>query len=202
MGISEKPDSSFRFALGSFIEDYSNKIEIVQLDIETGTFTKKAMVDHPYPSTKIMWIPDRQGTLPDLFATTGDYLRVWAVTDTAKGPCEVNLRQFLNNNKNSEYCAPLTAFDWNDADPNIIGTASIDTTCTPHCSPTPPPFSQLTYLFRYNLGFEHGASKDSADCPRQGGVRHRLCLPQRLRLRRGGGLSQVSYTILIICNVL
>jgi len=24
----------------------------------------------------------------------------------------------------------LTAFDWNDADPNIIGTASIDTTCT------------------------------------------------------------------------
>jgi WD repeat-containing protein 68 len=77
-----------------------------------------------------MWIPDRQGTLPDLFATTGDYLRVWAVTDTAKGPCEVNLRQFLNNNKNSEYCAPLTAFDWNDSDPNIIGTASIDTTCT------------------------------------------------------------------------
>ena len=83
MGISEKPDSSFRFALGSFIEDYSNKIEIVQLDIETGAFTKKAMVDHPlaqftttlhfvlhlrrqvdhpYPSTKIMWIPDRQGT--------------------------------------------------------------------------------------------------------------------------------------------
>lgn len=146
MGISEKPDSCFRFALGSFIEDYANKIEIVQLDIDTGTFTKKAMVDHPYPSTKIMWIPDRQGTLPDLFATTGDYLRVWAVTDTAKvtatlflrcifvtlyqGPCEVNLRQFLNNNKNSEYCAPLTAFDWNDADPNIIGTASIDTTCT------------------------------------------------------------------------
>lgn len=130
MGISEKPDSCFRFALGSFIEDYSNKIEIVQLDIDTGTFTKKAMVEHPYPSTKIMWIPDRQGTLPDLFATTGDYLRVWAVTDSAKGPCEVNLRQFLNNNKNSEYCAPLTAFDWNDSDPNIIGTASIDTTCT------------------------------------------------------------------------
>ena len=150
MGISEKPDSCFRFALGSFIEDYSNKIEIVQLDMDTGIFTKKAMIDHPYPSTKIMWIPDRQvdskcirslqkcnilqGSLPDLFATTGDYLRVWAVTDTAKGPCEVNLRQFLNNNKNSEYCAPLTAFDWNDSDPNIIGTASIDTTCAAHTS--------------------------------------------------------------------
>jgi DDB1- and CUL4-associated factor 7 len=33
-------------------------------------------------------------------------------------------------NKNSEFCAPLTSFDWNEADPSIIGTSSIDTTCT------------------------------------------------------------------------
>ena len=33
-------------------------------------------------------------------------------------------------NKNTEFCAPLTAFDWNETDPNIIGTSSIDTTCT------------------------------------------------------------------------
>jgi len=36
----------------------------------------------------------------------------------------------LDNNKNSEYCAPLTSFDWNETDPSIIGTSSIDTTCT------------------------------------------------------------------------
>jgi len=36
----------------------------------------------------------------------------------------------LNNNKNSEFCAPLTSFDWNETDPSIIGTSSIDTTCT------------------------------------------------------------------------
>ena len=36
----------------------------------------------------------------------------------------------LDNNKNSEYCAPLTSFDWNETDPTIIGTSSIDTTCT------------------------------------------------------------------------
>lgn len=36
----------------------------------------------------------------------------------------------LNNNKSSEYCAPLTSFDWNETDPSIIGTSSIDTTCT------------------------------------------------------------------------
>ena len=33
-------------------------------------------------------------------------------------------------NKTSEYCAPLTSFDWNVVDPNVIGTCSIDTTCT------------------------------------------------------------------------
>ncbi len=33
-------------------------------------------------------------------------------------------------NKNSEYCAPLTSFDWNETDPKRLGTSSIDTTCT------------------------------------------------------------------------
>ncbi|VBB34494.1 unnamed protein product, partial [Acanthocheilonema viteae] len=33
-------------------------------------------------------------------------------------------------NRSSEYCAPLTSFDWNDIDVSLIGTSSIDTTCT------------------------------------------------------------------------
>ena len=37
---------------------------------------------------------------------------------------------FAAQNKNTEFCAPLTSFDWNENDPNIIGTSSIDTTCT------------------------------------------------------------------------
>ena len=36
---------------------------------------------------------------------------------------------FLQN-KNSDFCAPLTSFDWNEVDPNLLGTSSIDTTCT------------------------------------------------------------------------
>jgi len=36
----------------------------------------------------------------------------------------------LPQNKNSEYCAPLTSFDWNKDDPSLLGTACIDTTCT------------------------------------------------------------------------
>ena len=33
-------------------------------------------------------------------------------------------------NKQSEFCAPLTSFDWNEAYPKRLGTSSIDTTCT------------------------------------------------------------------------
>ena len=33
-------------------------------------------------------------------------------------------------NRNSLYCAPITSFDWNQQNQSIIGTSSIDTTCT------------------------------------------------------------------------
>jgi len=42
-------------------------------------------------------------------------------------PSIVHIRE---QNKNSEFCAPLTSFDWNETDPNILGASSIDTTCT------------------------------------------------------------------------
>merc|ERR1712137_1024085 len=73
-----------------------------------------------------MGIPDQNGTRRDLLATTGDYLRLWSPSEN-KG---VRLECLLNNNKNTEFCAPLTSFDWNETDPNIVGTSSIDTTCT------------------------------------------------------------------------
>ena len=36
----------------------------------------------------------------------------------------------FSQNKNSEFCAPLTSFDWNETDPNLLAASSIDTTCT------------------------------------------------------------------------
>eukprot|EP00850_Spirogloea_muscicola_P001644 SM000006S19409 [mRNA] locus=s6:579844:582255:- [translate_table: standard] len=103
MNWSVRRDKNFRLAIGSFIEEHANKVEIVQLDDETGQFKAK----------------------PDLIATTGDYLRIWHVKDDG-----VELKSTLNNNKHSEFCAPLTSFDWNDSEPRRLGTSSIDTTCT------------------------------------------------------------------------
>jgi len=125
MNWSVRPDKRFRLALGSFVEEYNNKVQIVSLDEETSEFSAKSTFDHPYPTTKIMWIPDSKGIYPDLLATSGDYLRVWKA-----GEPETRLECLLNNNKNSDFCAPLTSFDWNEVDPNLVGTSSIDTTCT------------------------------------------------------------------------
>jgi hypothetical protein len=53
----------FRLALGSFVEEYNNKVQIVSLDEDTSEFSAKSTFDHPYPTTKIMWIPDSVSTL-------------------------------------------------------------------------------------------------------------------------------------------
>jgi len=131
--VRQQEHCKFRLALGSFQEEYNNTVEIIQLDDETKKFKKIGSFDHPYPTTKIMWSPEKSPSKgKDLLATTGDYLRVWNVSKDANSSYGqgVQMECLLNNNKNSEYCAPLTSFDWNENDPSIIGTSSIDTTCT------------------------------------------------------------------------
>lgn len=93
---------------------------------------KSGEFDHPYPCTKILFSPDQRNYGDkDLLATTGDYLRIWNLLDDGSGSGVSPRKEcLLNNNKTSEYCAPLTSFDWNETDPSIVGTSSIDTTCT------------------------------------------------------------------------
>uniref|UniRef100_A0A915HXZ6 Uncharacterized protein n=1 Tax=Romanomermis culicivorax TaxID=13658 RepID=A0A915HXZ6_ROMCU len=81
MNWSQRPDKKFRLAISSFIEEYSNRVQIVQLDEEAGEFTVEASFDHPYPATKVMWFPDVNGQYPDLLATSADYLRLFRISD-------------------------------------------------------------------------------------------------------------------------
>ncbi|WCJ19176.1 Transducin/WD40 repeat-like superfamily protein [Euphorbia peplus] len=112
-----------RVAVGSFIEDYNNRVDILSLDTETLTLNPipSLSLDHPYPPTKLMFHPGGA----DLLASSGDFLRLWEVKEDSIEPFSV-----LNNSKTSEFCAPLTSFDWNEIEPKRIGTSSIDTTCT------------------------------------------------------------------------
>lgn len=140
MHWSTRKDSKFRLALGSFIEEYNNKVQIVNLEeVEDigeeanalkEQFSLKCQFDHPYPCTKISWIPDRPCNFPDLLATSGDYLRIWRINKENGKEVAENAALLNNNRHNNEYCAPLTSFDWNEIDPTILGTSSIDTTCT------------------------------------------------------------------------
>ncbi|KAH8051150.1 hypothetical protein JL720_15213 [Aureococcus anophagefferens] len=86
--------------------------------------------EHPYPATKIMWSPDRTSRR-DLLATRRLPQRVVRADQREAAPSasSVEMVALLNNNKNSEYCAPLTSFDWNDTEPSLVGASSIDTTC-------------------------------------------------------------------------
>lgn len=126
MNWSVRHDRPFRIALSSFSEAQDNKVRVVQLNDDKGCFEVLSEVDHPYPATNLKWIPDKLGSRPDMFATTADYLRIWRVSDDGKS----SLRSTLHSNKTSEFCAPLTSFDWNENNPDLIGTSSIDTTCT------------------------------------------------------------------------
>ena len=100
MNWSSRPSPKFRLAVGSFIEDYKNQVEVIQLDEDSGQFVSVGSFLHPYPTTKIMFIPDKQGSREDLIATTGDYLRIWRVN----GRDDIKTACLLNNNKNSEFC--------------------------------------------------------------------------------------------------
>ena len=47
--------------------------------------------------------------------------------------CKINTTKksiYFTIFKQNEFSAPLTSFDWNVESLNLIGTASIDTTCT------------------------------------------------------------------------
>lgn len=57
------------------------QVQLVGLEEESSEFVCRNTFDHPYPTTKIMWIPDTKGVYPDLLATSGDYLRIWRVPD-------------------------------------------------------------------------------------------------------------------------
>eukprot|EP00667_Euglena_gracilis_P015438 EG_transcript_16066 len=124
---SSRRNQPFRLMVASFNQEYSNKVELVQLNEDKNLLEKKASFDHPYPATKVMFLPNMETSRPDLVATTGDYLRLWNVNEDSTS---ITAKTLLNNNKKTDFCAPLTSFDWNAEDPRLIATSSIDTTCS------------------------------------------------------------------------
>lgn len=161
-------DEPFELAVGSFIEEFDNQIHIVCLlkDSYDEEIVLCTSFDHPYPPTKISWIPkipDSTIKQPRLIATSAECLRLWRLPP--QPPIDQKTRHqnkiFINSNNNNDnstdditecdstsnlsqdvklecslspcekanHRSSLTSFDWNEIDPRIIITSSIDTTC-------------------------------------------------------------------------
>ncbi|OJJ89245.1 WD repeat protein [Aspergillus glaucus CBS 516.65] len=162
-----------KIALGSYLEDNHNYIQIVdthwtQPDPDTPDalngeikleYTKTAEAMHSYPVTRILWEPpSSQKQTTDLLATSGDHLRLWSlpspqslhtnsITRSANQrdlpTAKLSPLALLSNSKSPEHTAPITSLDWNTISPSLIITSSIDTTCTIWDIPTLTAKTQL-----------------------------------------------------------
>ncbi|KAI8802054.1 WD40-repeat-containing domain protein [Cladochytrium replicatum] len=170
LGWSQRP-GSFRMAIGSFYEEYANKLKVIQLHEPSGELVRIAEADHQFPITKTMFSPHKSGRTREFLATTGDFLRIWELTidedemdgvqpttPTPQQPMRfgsspdsggdgsgstsgdsghlslranmANTRRGMGPNAKKDFVAPLTSMDWNEVNPSLCVTSSIDTTCT------------------------------------------------------------------------
>ncbi|OMP06428.1 hypothetical protein COLO4_08136 [Corchorus olitorius] len=66
MALSSMPSRSNlnhqHIVVGSFIEDYTNRVDIISFDPETISIKTQSTLsfDHPYPPTKLMFQPNQK----------------------------------------------------------------------------------------------------------------------------------------------
>lgn len=112
-----------RLAIGTLECSLNNRIEI--LELINNELDKVYVENLEYPSTKLMWGPNQSNN--NLLASSSDCIHLFEL-ETSNG---TNLKKLTTlYNKKSPYCGPLTSFDWNKVNDSILGTASLDTTCT------------------------------------------------------------------------
>lgn len=117
-------NNKVRMAISTLEFSVKNRIEILEFSKEGDKLNKICTEDTDFPLTKIMWGPE--GSYSNTLATSSDIIRLYKYDEEQE---KLNLACSLNNKK-SKYSMPLTSFDWNSKNPSILGTASLDTTCT------------------------------------------------------------------------
>ena len=121
-GISFQNGNCPRLAISSLEKRLDNKIEILELIDKD---LKKVYEQHVgYPCTKVLWSPNRNKN--SLLAYASDSVQIYDYSEEK----QVLSYQTRLNNKKSKYSGPLTSFDWNIVNDSILGTASVDNTCT------------------------------------------------------------------------
>ncbi|CCJ29999.1 unnamed protein product [Pneumocystis jirovecii] len=121
--------------VGSFADDGTNKIEILQMQ-PTQLVHSIATAQLNYPATQVQWAPHKitgrdSGNIPfNLFASTGGAFQLWSIEDgvvSALAMLKQKNTNVLNDVEGST--APTTSMDWNIIRREIVVTGSVDTTC-------------------------------------------------------------------------
>ena len=121
-GIAFQNGNSHRLAISSLEKSLNNKIEI--LELKENDLKNVHELQLEYPCTKLLWSPNRNNS--SLLATSSDCIQLYNYSEEKN--TLINYHRL--NNKKSKYCGPLTSFDWNTVNDALLGTASLDTTCT------------------------------------------------------------------------
>ncbi|KAJ1914993.1 hypothetical protein H4219_004537 [Mycoemilia scoparia] len=170
--------------MGSLVEGQTNKLTIAQLSphhtSEAKTykpdFETMAEADIDFPMSKVMWQRYKIGISdPNLLATSTNCIRLWRYDNNpnTSGNTPGQLQQVAELRGKDEYGPPLTSFDWNDVDPRILITSSIDTTCTVWDITTQKLKAQLIAHDRevFDVGFFTGSLDCFASVGGDGSVR-------------------------------
>jgi WD repeat-containing protein 68 len=123
MSWSVRLDAGPRLAVGSFVEQYRNKVLILRLNEEGGTLDQDAMAsfEHPYPPTHTAFVPSGSSSRPDLLATSADVIRIWKLRSHEEQPTVMSA---LLKDTALRPTGAVTCFDWNDLDLGRIASGS------------------------------------------------------------------------------
>ncbi|CAD5230484.1 unnamed protein product [Bursaphelenchus xylophilus] len=152
------PDQRLRLAC-STIKDknnlFKNSMSIIEYDEEIGELVTTCNVYIGTPSCELHFIPDPDHTKPDLIASATKELRIYSYHPDKK---EVVLEAKMLSNRTATYMGPLTSVDWNEVNPALIATSSIDSTCTvwdveaqKAIVEVPPKFNEPSDRLKYSM---------------------------------------------------
>ena len=123
-GIAFQNGNCPRLAISSLEKSMNNKIEILELIDNELKKVQEQQLD--FPCTKLLWTPNPNINENSILAASSDCIQLYNYIEDNH---DLMFRHKLTNKK-SKYCGPLTSFDWNTVNDCLLGTASIDTTCT------------------------------------------------------------------------
>ncbi|EGV63749.1 hypothetical protein CANTEDRAFT_121354 [Yamadazyma tenuis ATCC 10573] len=139
-GVAYGKDATTDYNAASFNPGADSGVDTDEAkSIEGFDFYKAAEVSVEYPITNLQWDPAMGSGSHERLAASSEVLRLFKVDhDSLDSNNNFRMSQthYLTNSTSGATsggimnCPPVTSFDWNKLESNLIITASVDTTCT------------------------------------------------------------------------